>query len=86
MIYMLPWLEILGNFEWIFILVKHTERPYYIGKWSITSKVYGYATSLPCELNLMEQYWIMKHFDDLNLWNNKLELINKSKRDLINEC
>ena len=48
-------------------------------KWSIASKVYGYANSLSCKLCLMEKYWIIKHFDDPNLLNKKSEMINKCR-------
>ena len=48
-------------------------------KWSITSKVYGYANSLSCKLCLMEKYWIIKHFDDPSLSNKKSERISKCR-------
>ena len=43
------------------------------------SKVHGYANSLLCKLCLIEKYWIIKHFDDLNLLNKKSELISKCR-------
>ena len=46
-------------------------------KWSIASKVYGYAKPLSCKLYLLEKYWIIKHFDDPNLLNKKSEVICK---------
>ena len=48
-------------------------------KWVIASKVYGYANSLSCKLCFMEKYWIIKYFDNPNLLNKKLELINKCR-------
>ena len=44
-------------------------------KWSIGSKVYGYANSLSCKLHLIEQYWMIKYFEDPNLLNKKSKLI-----------
>ena len=37
--------------------LKNTNFNYSI-KWSISSKVYGHASSLSCKLGLMEKYWI----------------------------
>ena len=48
-------------------------------KWSIASKVYGYANLLSCKLCLMEKYCIIKYFHDPNLLNKKSELINKCR-------
>ena len=48
-------------------------------KWSIASKVYGYANSLQCKLCLMEKYWIIKSFNNPNLLNKKSEMINKCR-------
>ena len=46
-------------------------------KWSIASKVYGYADSLSWKLFLMEKYWVIKYFDYQKL-NKNSELINRS--------
>ena len=46
-------------------------------KWSIASKVYGYASSLKCKLCLMENYWIIKNLNNPNLLNKRSDLINK---------
>ena len=48
-------------------------------KWSIASKVYGYASSLKCKLCLMEKYWIIKNLNNPNLLNKRSELINKCR-------
>ena len=48
-------------------------------KWSIASKVYGYANSLQCELCLMEKYWIIKNFKNPSLLKKKSEMINKCR-------
>ena len=48
-------------------------------KWTIASKVYGYANSLTCKLCLMEKYWIIKYFNDPDLLNKRSELINKCR-------
>ena len=49
-------------------------------KWSIASKVYGYANSLSCQPCLVKKYWIIKYFDDPNLLNKKSEQINKCRQ------
>ena len=59
--------------------LKNNKNKNYSIKWSIASKVYGYANSLSCKLCLMEKYWIIKYFDDSNLLNKKSELINKCR-------
>ena len=48
-------------------------------KWSIASKVYGYANSSQCKLCLMEKYWIIKNFNNPNLLNKKSEMMNKCR-------
>ena len=48
-------------------------------KWSIVSKVYGYASSLNCKLCFMEKYWIIKDINNPDLLNKKSELINKCR-------
>ena len=48
-------------------------------KWSIVSKVYGYASSLNCKLCLMEKYCIIKDINNPDLLNKKSELINKCR-------
>ena len=51
----------------------------YTIKWSIASKVYGYASLLNCKLCLMEKYWIIKHINNPDLLNKRSELINKCR-------
>ena len=55
----------LAKYIWQF----KTINTNYSIKCSIASKVYGYANSLTCKLCLMEQYSIIKYFDERNLLN-----------------